>query len=83
LSFGNGEANLQGVNIVLYLASDEARYGSALNLVVDGGFTFVNHNLQALEDWLKVVSRVMPVHDVVVLHRRLIVECAFTPEWRV
>uniref|UniRef100_A0A0A9EIV1 Uncharacterized protein n=1 Tax=Arundo donax TaxID=35708 RepID=A0A0A9EIV1_ARUDO len=35
---------------VLYLASDEARYVSALNLVVDGGFTSVNHNLRAFED---------------------------------
>jgi xanthoxin dehydrogenase len=70
-AFVGGEANLKGVdavpkdvaNAVLYLASDEARYVSALNLVVDGGFTSVNHNLRAFEDYPEVVSRVMPVHN--------------------
>ncbi|CAN6308786.1 unnamed protein product [Urochloa humidicola] len=58
LAFVGGEANLKGVDVmpkdvaeaVLYLASDEARYVSALNLMVDGGFTAVNHNLKAFED---------------------------------
>ncbi|KAG8098717.1 hypothetical protein GUJ93_ZPchr0013g33906 [Zizania palustris] len=58
LAFVGGEANLKGVDLlpedvaeaVLYLASDEARYISALNLVVDGGFTSVNLNLRAFED---------------------------------
>ncbi|CAM0877209.1 unnamed protein product [Alopecurus aequalis] len=58
LAFVGGEANLKGVDLlpkdvaeaVLYLASDEARYVSALNLVVDGGFTSVNRNLKAFED---------------------------------
>ncbi|KAH6820944.1 Rossmann-fold superfamily protein [Perilla frutescens var. hirtella] len=47
-------ANLQGVeltaedvaNAVVFLASDEARYVSGLNLMVDGGFTSTNHALQ-------------------------------------
>ncbi|XP_060198669.1 (+)-borneol dehydrogenase 2-like [Lycium barbarum] len=46
-------ANLQGVdlmaqdvaNAVLFLASDEARYVSGHNLMVDGGFSSVNHSL--------------------------------------
>ncbi|BAT93444.1 hypothetical protein LR48_Vigan05g014300 [Vigna angularis] len=46
-------ANLQGVeltahdvaNAVLFLASDEARYISGDNLMVDGGFTSVTHSL--------------------------------------
>ncbi|KAL6638110.1 hypothetical protein ACP70R_025682 [Stipagrostis hirtigluma subsp. patula] len=58
LAFVGGEANLKGVDLmprdvaeaVLYLASDEARYVSALNLMVDGGFTAVNPNLRAFED---------------------------------
>nr|CAB3497736.1 unnamed protein product [Digitaria exilis] len=58
LAFVGGEANLKGVDVmpkdvaeaVLFLASDEARYVSALNLMVDGGFTAVNHNLKAFED---------------------------------
>lgn len=58
LAFVGGEANLKGVDAmpkdvaeaVLYLASDEARYVSALNLVVDGGFTSVNNNLRAFDD---------------------------------
>lgn len=58
LAFVGGEANLKGVDAmpkdvaqaVLYLASDEARYVSALNLMVDGGFTAVNHNLRPFDD---------------------------------
>ncbi|KAL6894316.1 hypothetical protein ACP4OV_008414 [Aristida adscensionis] len=57
LAFVGGEANLKGVDLmprdvaeaVLYLASDEARYVSAQNLMVDGGFTSVNNNLRAFE----------------------------------
>jgi xanthoxin dehydrogenase len=44
-------ANLQGVeltaddaaNVVLFFASDGARYVSRANLMVDGGFTYSNH----------------------------------------
>jgi xanthoxin dehydrogenase len=58
LAFVGGEANLKGVDLmprdvaeaVLYLASDEARYVSALNLVVDGGFTSVNNAMKQFED---------------------------------
>ncbi|XP_016555544.1 xanthoxin dehydrogenase isoform X5 [Capsicum annuum] len=47
-------ANLQGVelmahdvaNAVLFLASDEARYISGHNLMIDGGFSCVNHSLR-------------------------------------
>lgn len=53
-SFVGRNANLQGVelttqdvaNAVLFLASDEARYISGANLMVDGGFTSVNHSLR-------------------------------------
>lgn len=57
LSFVGSNANLKGVDLmpddvakaVLFLASDEAKYISALNLVIDGGFTSVNNSLKALE----------------------------------
>ncbi|KAK9125120.1 hypothetical protein Scep_013966 [Stephania cephalantha] len=47
-------ANLQGVELraddvadaVLYLASDDARYVSGMNLMVDGGFSTVNQSLK-------------------------------------
>ncbi|KAL8115707.1 (+)-borneol dehydrogenase 2 isoform X1 [Apium graveolens] len=47
------QANLQSVelttndvaNSVLFLASDEARYISGANLMIDGGFACVNHSL--------------------------------------
>lgn len=50
-------ANLQGVdlvardvaNAVLFLASDEARYISGHNLMVDGGFSSVNHSLRVFK----------------------------------
>ncbi|XP_060198667.1 (+)-borneol dehydrogenase 2-like isoform X2 [Lycium barbarum] len=53
-AFAGKNANLQGVelmvhdvaNAVLFLASDEARYISGHNLMIDGGFSCVNHSLR-------------------------------------
>ncbi|KAF8043055.1 hypothetical protein BT93_A1409 [Corymbia citriodora subsp. variegata] len=53
-SFIARNANLEGVelttgdvaNAVLFLASNDARYVSGLNLMVDGGFTCSNHTLR-------------------------------------
>lgn len=50
-AFVERNANLKGLelmpddvaNAVVFLASDEARYISGVNLMVDGGFTSVNH----------------------------------------
>ncbi|CAL9755485.1 unnamed protein product, partial [Musa acuminata subsp. burmannicoides] len=57
LTFVRSCANLKGVDLlrndvaeaVLYLACDEAKYVSGLNLVVDGGFTCVTHILKPFE----------------------------------
>ncbi|XP_021765107.1 zerumbone synthase-like [Chenopodium quinoa] len=53
-AFSAKNANLKGVeltvddvaNCVLFLASDEAKYISGDNLVVDGGFTVVDHSFK-------------------------------------
>ncbi|KAF6157613.1 hypothetical protein GIB67_037186 [Kingdonia uniflora] len=53
-AFVGTHANLKGVELtasdvadtVLYLSSDEARYISGVNLMVDGGFSCVNHSLR-------------------------------------
>jgi enoyl-[acyl-carrier-protein] reductase (NADH) len=51
-AFCNSVANLEGTTLKaediaeagLYLASDEAKYVSGHNLVVDGGISVVNHS---------------------------------------
>ncbi|KZV18922.1 short chain alcohol dehydrogenase [Dorcoceras hygrometricum] len=53
-NFAGANANLQGVeltpqdvaNAVVFLASDEARYISGANIMIDGGFTSSNHSLR-------------------------------------
>ncbi|ONK65410.1 uncharacterized protein A4U43_C07F36810 [Asparagus officinalis] len=57
LSFVGRNANLKGVDLmpedvadaVLFLASDEAKYISAQNLMIDGGFTSINNSLKPFE----------------------------------
>ncbi|KAL3814760.1 hypothetical protein ACJIZ3_016028 [Penstemon smallii] len=56
-NFVGNNANLKGVeltaddvaNAVVFLVSDEARYVSGANLMVDGGFTSTNHTLRVFQ----------------------------------